>query len=212
MDCSCMREYQNKLGYLEANIPEKYWDFTLRNLTGEFIKENKMGLTVLQKYREKIDGDVINFGLGLYIQGSVGLAKSALAYHTLKHALNKNLISYSIRLSSLTKLIFDSLKDTRARQQLDWIKMHVQIFMIDEIEKDYKVGSLDQFAGIQLNEFFSMLYEKKKALIITSNIPKSELRNIHADNVVDRLEELVDIVFTGQSFRKPNIALNTLME
>jgi len=84
--------------------------------------------------------------------------------------------------------------------------------MIDEIEKDYKVGSLDQFAGIQLNEFFSMLYEKKKALIITSNIPKSELRNIHADNVVDRLEELVDIVFTGQSFRKPNIALNTLME
>ena len=210
-DCACMKEFLNKVKYLTANIPRKYWDFTLRNLTKEFTDENKDPLLILQKYRENIEKAVKN-GISLYVQGSVGLAKSALSYHILKNAASKGFTTYSIRMSSLTKLIFDSLKESKCREHLEWLKRDVQLLMIDEIDKDYKIGDLNQFAAIQVNEFFNMVYERKKALIVTSNIPKSELGKIHASNVVDRLEELIDIVFTGRSFRKQGGSLDKLFE
>lgn len=210
-DCTCQKEFQAKVRYLIANIPKKYWDFTLRNLTKEFTDENKDSLLILQQYRENAERAVKN-GIGLYIQGSVGLAKSALSYHLLKTFATKGVPSYAIRMSSLTKLIFDSLKESRSKDQLEWIKRDVQLLMIDEIDKDYKVSDLNQFAAVQVNEFFNMVYERKKALIVTANIPKSELNKVHANNVVDRLEELIDVIFTGRSFRKQDTSFKKLFE
>jgi DNA replication protein DnaC len=211
VDCICQKEYQNKIKYLIAGIPKKYWDFTLRNLTKEFEQENRDALIILQKYREKIEV-MVQEGIGLYVQGAVGLAKSALSFHTLKYAIGKNVVSYSIRMSQLTKLIFDSLRDSKARDHLDYIKHEVQLLMVDEIEKDYKIGDLNQFQGVQVNDFFGAIYERKKSLIVTSNLPKTGLKGIQANNVIDRLEELIDVVLTGASYRRSDIAFNKLME
>jgi len=211
VDCICQKEYQLKIRYLMANIPKKYWDFTLRNLTKEFTDENKNSLLILQQYREKVE-IAVKEGLGLYIQGDVGLAKSALSYHLLKTSISKGVSVYSIRMSLLTKLIFDSLKERQYKDQLDWIKRDVQLLLIDEIDKDYKISDLSQFAAIQINEFFNMIYERKKALIVTSNIPKSELSKVHASNVVDRFEELIDVIFTGRSYRRQESSFKKLFE
>jgi DNA replication protein DnaC len=211
VDCICQKEYQNKVKFLVANIPKKYWDFTLRNLTKEFTEENKGALGILQQFREKIEM-VTQEGIGLYMQGSVGLAKSALSFHILKNAINKDIVSYSIRMSQLTKLIFDSLRDPKAKDHLEYIKRDVRLLMIDEIEKDYKVGDLSQFQGIQVNDFFGAVYERRKSLIVTSNVPKTGLKGFQAGNVIDRLEELIDVVLTGASYRRSDTALNKLME
>lgn len=211
IDCACQKDFQNKIKYIASNIPKKYWDFTLRNLTKEFVEGNKAGLGILQEYREKID-IMVKEGIGLYIQGSSGLAKSALSYHLLKYAASKNIICYGIRMSQLTKLIFDSLKDDKFSDLLDYIKKDVQLLLIDEIEKDYNISDLNKFSGVQVNDFFGSLYDRKKSLITTSNIPKGGLKNIHASNIVDRLEELIDIIFTGSSYRKSDGALKKLFE
>jgi len=211
LDCSCQKEFQNKVKLLIANIPKKYWDFDLRYLTEEFVKENKNSLLIIQQFRDKIDVAVKD-GIGLYVQGDVGLAKSALSSYLLKYAIRKDVVAYSVRMSQLTKLIFDSLKEPESKMQMEWIKKEVQLLLIDEIEKDYKLNDLSQFAAIQANDFFGMLYEKKKSLIVTSNVSKEGLRQSHPANIVDRLEELIDVVFTGNSYRRQDQALKKLFE
>ena len=210
IDCTCSKEFQNNIQLLLANIPKKYWDFTLRNLTKEFSASNTEPLALFQRFREEITL-MIREGVGLYVYGAVGLAKSALSYYTLKYAMTKGIVCYSIRMSQLTKLIFDSLKENKYRDQLDWIKHDVQLLMIDEVDKDYNIRNLNQFAGVQVNDFFGMLYEQKKSLIVTANVPRDGLKSVHADNVIDRFGELVDVAITGGSYRKSAGALKRLI-
>jgi len=210
VDCSCVREFTLKCKYAGAGVPKKYWDFTFRVLLKAFIDENAAALTVLKKYVEKIE-DLTSKGVGLYIQGALGLAKSSLAFYIVKEALKKDITSYSIRMSQLTKLLIDATKDSSKQALVDWIKADVKLLYVDEIEKDFNVSDPTHFYGMHVNDFFGLAYDTKKSLILTSNLPKTGLRGIHADNIIDRFEELADVLLVGESFRRPGEALQQIL-
>ena len=154
---------------------------------------------------------MIDQGVGLYLQGKSGLAKSALAFYMLREAQLQDYECYCIRMSQLTKTVFESLEDPSKREFLRWLKSGVQLLCIDEIDKDYKISSTDGFAGNQINEFFGDIYNSRKAIIVTSNLSKKDLLTVHAPNVVDRLSELADVVFVGESYRKPDAAITKIL-
>lgn len=211
VDCVCIKEFLSKVKYLGAGIPKKYWDFNLRNLLGKFEVDNRISIELIKNYCKKVS-DMVKEGVGLYLQGESGLAKSALAYYILKEALKQNIICYSIRMSHLSELLYDSQRDEIKLSKVEWIREEVELLMIDEIDKDYKVDSTVSFVGNQVNMFFSDMYDCGKSLIVTSNVPKTGLSGIQADNVIDRLSELADIVFIGESYRKANEAVNKIMK
>ncbi len=210
-DCRCVEEFKRRLKFLQANIPKKYWEFDLRNLTKEFCDENKLALNILKKYASKIKEMTLE-GVGLYIQGSHGLAKTALGYYLLKEGLKKDLTCYSISMSHLTKILFDISIDEN-KEKINFLKNKVDLLLIDEIEKDYNVDKPTSYLGSLVNDFFRSIYDNKKSLIITSNLPKKDLesKKIHASNVVDRFEELVDVILVGKSFRKQNTNLKYII-
>lgn len=210
-DCSCVKEFAQKVKYLEANIPRKYWNFSFRFLLKKFEEDNQISLSIIKKYADKVE-EMAQEGVGLFIQGKSGLAKSALSYYILKEALKKGVVCYAVRMSNLTRLLYDSLNDEVAKDQLEYLQEKVQLLLIDEIEKDYNIKSTDSFTGAKVNEFFGVLYDRQKALIVTSNKPKALLKETHAENVVDRLNELGDVVLVGESYRKPSDALQKIME
>jgi DNA replication protein DnaC len=209
-DCECLLEFQAQLAYLCAGIPKKYWNFTFDDLLPAFQKSNTIALKIISNYFERIP-EMIFDGVGLYIQGKSGLAKSALASLILKEAKLLTYDCYCIRMSQLTKLVFESLNDPDKRDMLKWLKDDVQLLVIDEIDKDYRIQSTDGFAGNQINEFFGDVYNSKKALIVTSNLSKKDLSKVHALNVVDRLSELVDVVLVGESYRNQEDALKKII-
>lgn len=210
-DCVCQIEFKRVIQLIAANIPKKHRDFTFEMLSEAFRRENARMLDVLEAYKTKIHRMVEN-GTGLYVQGQVGLAKSALSYNILQHAVEQGLTVYATRMSKITTLTFQAFSDPVAREQRDWILDDVQLLFIDEIEKDFKIGSTQDFSGTRVNEFFGDIYDNKKALILTSNMSKKELRTVHADNVVDRFQELADIVLVGESYRRPNTAIQEILE
>jgi DNA replication protein DnaC len=210
-DCECLTEFRLRLDYLCAGIPKKYWNFTFDDLLPAFTKANTLALKLITNYIQRIS-EMISNGVGLYIQGKSGLAKSALASCILKEAKILGCDCYCIRMSQLTKLVFESLEDPDKRNMLKWLKDDVQLLVIDEIDKDYRVQNIDGFAGNQINEFFGDVYNSQKALIVTSNLAKKDLSKVHALNVVDRLSELVDVVLVGESYRNQGDALKKIME
>lgn len=209
-DCICRIEFKRRVKLIAANIPKKHQDFSFEVLSTKFQADNFRALEIMTKYRDKIDS-MIEKGIGLYIQGQVGLAKSALSYSILQYAAERGIVCYATRMSKITYLTFQALSDSSARDQMEWILNDVKLLFIDEIEKDFKVGNTQEFSGTRVNEFFSSLYDSKKSLIITSNLPKNDLRQVHADNVVDRFQELADVILVGESFRKANTAIKEIL-
>jgi DNA replication protein DnaC len=209
-DCTCSKDFLRVVSYVGSGIPKKYWDFDLRHLIPEFLTNNKISLSIIDKFRTDIQ-KATDQGIGLYIQGASGVAKTSLAFYIMKTALDKDIPCYAIRMSQLTKLLFESLTNEDKKQQLDFIKNTTKLLLIDEIEKDYNVGDTGKFAGTQVNEFFSYIYDSQKSLIITSNLPKAELRHVHAFNIIDRLQELIDVILVGESFRNYDTNLQKLM-
>lgn len=202
VDCNCIKEFRKQAVLIKANIPPKHWDFSLRNLTAVFLNDNREEVDLIKNYCNNIQA-VVDAGAGLFIQGISGLAKSALAYYILKKALDSNIEGYTVRMSTLTTYLLESFKDDKIKQLLDWIKQDVRILVIDEIDKDYKISRVDTFSGLHVNEYLSYLYDKKVALVVTSNTPfvRTELERVHAPNIVDRFMELTPITLTGESYR-----------
>jgi len=211
IDCACSKEFQWQVKLVKANIPEKYWDFSFRNLLKKFLEENAIALDIVKKYCDSIE-ETVKEGLGLFIQGQSGLAKSALSAYILKEAIKKDIQCYSVRMSHLTKLIIESFKDPEKAKLVSWLRDDVQLLLIDEIEKDFKLGEYTSFTGTHVGEFFDDIYNKKKALLVTSNLTKAKLKGIQAENVIDRLEELGDIILVGESYRRQSDTLRRIME
>jgi DNA replication protein DnaC len=211
LNCDCVDEFERQLRLLQSNIPKKYWDFNLENLTKEYSDNNNIPLTIIKSYISKIK-EMAEKGVGLYIQGSYGLAKSALSFYILKEAIKEKIVCYSINMSQLTNLFYD-FKDSKNTDRIEWIKEYVQLLVVEEIEKDYNIEKSNTYAGSLVNDFFRVIYDNKKSLILTSNLPKKKLREdkIHADNVIDRFEELVDIILVGNSFRKQDENLKQII-
>lgn len=211
-DCDCVVEFKKRVVLYQVGIPRKYWNFSFSHLASEFSKTNRIPINILKTYCSKLNKAVTE-GLGLYIQGAHGLAKTSLSYLVLMEAIEKDIVCYATSMSRLSKLLF-KVDDPDTIELVEWIKKDVQLLVIDEIEKDYKVDQVTSFLGAQVNEFFRSLYDHKKAIIITSNISKKQLKEdkIHADNVVDRFEELIDVILIGNSYRKQEDSLKALSE
>lgn len=209
-DCSCIDVFKKHTSYIGAGVPKKYWDFELSFLLEKFTLENNTSLIIIKNYCAKIES-MIEDGVGLYLQGVSGVAKTAIAFYIMKKALGKGIPCYSLRLSQLTKLLYESTRDDAKKDFLQFIKEETALLFIDEIEKDFAIGDTSRFMGSQVNDFFGYLYDNQRALIVTSNIPKSDLQKVHAFNIVDRLQELVDVVLVGESFRSSSMALNKIM-
>jgi len=210
-NCECVNEFEKRLRLIQANIPKKYWDFDLRNLTKEYSKNNEIPLKIIKNYTDKIK-DMVDKGVSLYIQGSHGLAKTALSYYILKEGIKQDVVCYSISMSQLTKLFYE-IRLEENKNRIEWIKNDVELLVIEEVEKDYNVENATSFIGSFVNDFFRVIYDNKKALIINSNLSKKGLKDskIHASNVVDRFEELVDIILVGESFRKQDENLKQII-
>lgn len=201
VDCLCVGRDAWEYKLNAANVPEKYRNFQLDNLSDTFKKENKEDLQIVLDYLEHLDIQ-IEEGRGLFFQSDPGLAKSSLAAVIVRHALEMGVTCYMGRMSRYISMKFQALRDEEARDFVNWLVSEVDLLVIDEIEKVYMVGDNDAMTEILVSEFFGELYDNKKALIATSNLPRKDLGKLPS-HLLDRFDEMItDVVFVGESFRK----------
>lgn len=209
-DCECVLAFRHQIELLSANIPKKFWSFTLADLNEKFKNDNKDSLQIIYKFYELFE-ESLKEGVGLYLQGVSGLAKTAIASDILRYGLNHNKVGYFIHMSEIPKMLMREDIDGN-KEKLKWILDDVEILVIDEVEKVYKLdNTTTSLAGTQFNEYFRKLYDSNKTIIVTSNMSKQHLKDsgAHADNILDRLNALIDVIFTGDSFRNQN---NTILQ
>jgi len=210
-DCICMKKFKWTIKMLNAGIPKRYWEFDLKkDLTKKFKEENEKSVKILTRYGEDVKL-MIQQGVGLYIEGAKGIAKSASAYWILKEALKHDIICYATRMSTISDLLRGTIDNKDSEDIISWMEEKVELLMIDEIEKDNKASDLKSMTGTWVNEFFSNLYNRNVSLLIVSNVSSKLLEGSQAQNIVDRFKELIQVVMIGDSYRSATKAEKLLL-
>lgn len=162
----------------------------------EDIKQNA---DMVLNYANNIEKHIVN-GEGLILSGSYGTMKTTLAICVLRKYLEQGGRGLFVPMCSM----MDSLYSMKARSVEEWINYenrlrNTSLLVIDDL------GSEDVSAPWVLSKVNSIIterYNRKKSIIITTNLTKEELAKTYAGRIIDRLRSTnYYISFTGKTKR-----------
>jgi DNA replication protein DnaC len=197
VDCDCVKIITRQLNLLQANIPRQYWDL---EIMPEFVRSNKAALVKVEKYVAALKHNV-EAGRGLWMHSPPGLGKSTCICTILKRGIKLGLRVYFTKSSHMVRNKFAALKDRKAQQLVDYIIEDVDLLAVEELEKVY-LGSDESFNNQLFYEFLADVYDRKKALLVSSNASPDEVLSKLPTFIGDRLRLLDAIQFRGVTVRK----------
>ena len=162
----------------------------------EDIKQNA---DMVLNYANNIEKHIVN-GEGLILSGSYGTMKTTLAICVLRKYLEQGGRGLFVPMCSM----MDSLYSMKARSVEEWINYenrlrNTSLLVIDDL------GSEDVSAPwvlSKVNSIITELYNRKKSIIIKTNLTKEELAKTYAGRIIDRLRSTnYYISFTGKTKR-----------
>jgi DNA replication protein DnaC len=195
--CSCLKETEKKIKYVEANIPPQYWDWDFRRLTKLFKHENAEAYKFLKMYLKNL-GKNIDKGNSFWLSSSPGLAKSSIISYIISESIKLGRIAYYIPAHKIHDLKFDAMRqENNARELLQFIEDEVEILALEELDKIY-LKSEDSFNNQAFYQFLCMLYDSKKTILISSNKSKDIVFKSFPSYIQDRLDTIDYIEISGK--------------
>lgn len=188
VDCECLERFRKIASYMIKNIPFRYQSFNFDLLSKQFKKENKEQLRIILDYIDKIDDNIEN-GRGLFIVSDGSAVNTGLACHILIKAIENGHDGQFVSCSELASLCRTFRND--AEEKLTEIR-DSRIVCLDNIHLAYVKP--DSFTRDKLEDVFRGFYNNQRALIVTSNVPRTELDFPPVELLVD----LQDVVLFKQ--------------
>lgn len=180
-----------------AGIMERFQTVKFENvIPTEDIKQNA---DMVLNYANNIEKHIVN-GEGLILSGSYGTMKTTLAICVLRKYLEQGGRGLFVPMCSM----MDSLYSMKVRSIDEWINYenrlrNTSLLVIDDL------GSEDVSAPWVLSKVNSIIterYNRKKSIIVTTNLTKEELAKTYAGRIIDRLRSTnYYISFTGKTKR-----------
>lgn len=190
---------------LQAGITDRFKNVSFQTIkVDDDIKENA---EMVYKYAKKIDEYIVE-GKGLILSGSYGTMKTTLAVCVLRKFIEQGGSGLFIPMCS----IMDNLYSMRARSLEEWYRFEMKLretrlLVIDDL------GGEDTSAPwviSKVNSIITERYNRKKPIIVTTNMTKNELIDTYSGRLIDRLKSTnFYIAFNAKSKRK-GLDLNEL--
>lgn len=199
-DCSCVEKIKQRLSFIDANIPIRYVNWDIGQLTEEFVAANEKPYNWLCEYITNLE-DKIDEGVGFWISSTPGLAKSSILSYIVRKGVEKGRTCYFERAANLHSLLFNALDHQEARDLLDYIINDVELLVIEEIDKIYLKDEMS-FNNKSFFDFISAVYDSNKALIFSSNDLKESVLKRFPTFIADRFIGFTELLFRGPSGRR----------
>ena len=186
-DCSCRprRIARRKARKLAGVIPRRYQGVSFDRPPVTLIEP-----TVVRAVRRYVDSldQQLDDGRGIWFQGDVGTGKTTLAMLISATALREghSVAIYSLpRLLGLLRETFDDESDASLSTLLDRLAA-VELLHIDDVGAEQS----SPWVLEQLYTIVNTRYEDGRAIVLTTNLDPTELRDQIGDRTVSRLVEM----------------------
>jgi DNA replication protein DnaC len=184
-DCRCrpLRIARSRNRSLEARIPKRYRAISFEH-SDVIDLERRCPTQVreVSRFVRDIDGN-LDAGRGLWLAGSVGTGKTALAMIVSKAAIDagRSVAIYSC--PRLLSLIRESIDGGGVLNFLDQLTA-VDLLHIDDLGAEHRT----EWVLEQLYTIINTRYEDERSTLVTSNLMPEELQDQIGDRIVSRLE------------------------
>lgn len=175
-------------------------DATLREATFDNYrvdKENARNLKLCRRYAEKFD-EMLEQNMGLLFFGDVGTGKSYSAACIANYLLARQV---PVVMTSFIKLLSSMQNFSNDNEDMIRRLNMAKLLIIDDLGAERGTD----YALENVYNVIDSRYRDNKPLIITTNLPLSELRSssdVRYKRIYDRLSGLYPMEFTGISYRK----------
>jgi DNA replication protein DnaC len=196
--------------YLLANIPEKYFDFELNSIRDkiETIESNVDQIKRVEKYINSLES-AMKKGTGLYISGSHGVGKTAIAIIILKTAIQHYYPSFFSRSTEIIQLVRDGWKNEDKKAYLSYVVNNCLFFVIDDIGRLF--SEISEAERFNIDDIFLKRDDANLCTIITANHPLDTNKDLLGDALYSNFKErLIEIKLLGEDYR--NIISETLLD
>lgn len=191
-----------KRHYLLANIPFGYYHYQFKDVIEAWSKDvaNDEAIEHFTLYYNNLDKAKQN-GMGLFLTGTHGLAKTTAAIVTLMNAIKQSYTSYFISMSDLAEFVMSGWKDSNIKLKYQYIVTHVDFLVVDDIGRGYNIqsGQSTQF----LDKLFVTRCNQKKSTILTSKHSIDSGTDIFNDSLLTLLKSnLIELKLVGDDIRE----------
>ena len=178
-----------------ANVPERYWDSSLKIVPDKLEHREKM-----RKYVENLP-EMLGKGVGLYLWSDEnGTGKTSLSAIVVKEALRYGRTAFFEESSRLkTRLVnkeaFEEGTSVEARIEM------VDLLVLDDIGKEYRTNS--GYAENLIETLVRNRVQKVRTTIMTGNVPPRDLQKLYSEDFSALMKEsMIPINVTGYDFRE----------
>jgi DNA replication protein DnaC len=199
-DCRCRpaRIAQGRNRSLEARIPKRYRAISFEHTDVIDIERRCPDqVRVIRQYAREIGGN-LDAGRGLWLAGSVGTGKTALAMIVSKAAIDagRSVAIYSC--PRLLSLIRESIDGGGVLHFLDQLAA-VDLLHIDDLGAEHRT----EWVLEQLYTIINTRYEDERSTLVTSNLMPEDLQEQLGNRIVSRLEGMCELLpFWGSDRRR----------
>lgn len=202
--------------YTLANIPEKYFyfDFAPIEKVAKQTFANEEPISIVKKYLESLDNAAAK-GIGLYIHGTHGVAKTTISAIILKKAIELYYRCFFWKSTEIAEFVKTGWKNENRRVFFDYIVNTVDFLVIDDVSRlmqkkrtstdeeeldDHTVFKPEE--RMLIDRIFTKRDDMNRVTILTSNTEYKDITKLFDDALSSNFKErLIDIHLQGEDFR-----------
>lgn len=190
-----------KRNFALANIPEKYFEFEFDKIKSKIltVEQNVDSVTNVEKYLGSLS-KASEKGIGLYLSGPHGVAKTTISAIILKKAIESYYKCFFCKAGSLVDYARSGWKNEDRKIFWDYVVNNVNFLVIDDIARSYEqVNEAERF---YLDQIFTKRDDSNLITIITSNSRLDDCKDLFGDALYSNFKErLIEVNLIGDDYR-----------
>ncbi len=145
---------------------------------------------MVREYADAIESHLRD-GTGLILRGPVGTMKTTLAVAVLQRCLQADHNAMFLTMASLIDAIFSA----KAMSGGEWARLEeklrcIPLLVLDDLGAEWGAG----WAMTKIDAIFAERYNRRRSIIITTNLGTDEMKSRYPERIIDRLRSTTRII------------------
>jgi DNA replication protein DnaC len=188
--------------YSIANIPTKYFDFEFDQIKDKIltVEDNVQSVATLEKYLNNL-GKAVQKGIGIYLSGPHGVAKTTISIIILKQAIKLDFKCFFCKSSEIVDFVRSGWRSEEKKTFWNYVTNSVDFLVIDDIARLFQF-EMTEPERVYIDQIFTKRDDLNLPTILTANHILRENQDLFGEALFSNFKErLIEVKLLGEDYR-----------